>query len=212
MENVGSVIVGALIALVGTVVVQLWLIPVVESRKRREQRWEADVRALGELMVFAHPQAMSEVHGQLHWQMLLADPPANADPERLAEFMLEHEVASRSAWQEFDRIREQVDWLVGRISALAPASPKLRHFRWSAERLTTAILGLVSLRYAPDDRPITREALDDVHDAVYKATMDLLGEVKRLADGQPPRNSSLVRRKWQQCLSRIRKARAKKPV
>jgi hypothetical protein len=35
--------------------IQLWIVPRVERRKRREERWERDVLALGELLTAEVP-------------------------------------------------------------------------------------------------------------------------------------------------------------
>jgi len=157
MENVGSVIVGALIALLGTVIVQLWLIPLVDSRKRRDQRWEADVRALGELLIFTEPQARSAARSALHWQILLRETPENADPKRWAALVREREETGRSAWNDYDRIRSQVDWLVDRVESVAPHSRALRSFDSWALRRTVARWNLEALRYARDEAPPTKE-------------------------------------------------------
>jgi peptidoglycan biosynthesis protein MviN/MurJ (putative lipid II flippase) len=43
-------LVGAATALVVQLVIQLYVVPRVETRKRRKDRWERDVRELGELL------------------------------------------------------------------------------------------------------------------------------------------------------------------
>lgn len=188
MENVGSVLVGALVALIGTVLVQLWLIPLVDSRKRREQRWESDVRALGELLTFTQPGVHLEVHGALYRQMRLADRPEDADPVRWDQFVREDNEERRAAWRRYDQTEAQVDWLVNRVESLAPQSPLLRAFRTKARKLKIASLDLLSLRCAPDDQPLTQEALDQARQSNYEATRSLVDELKRLADVRPPRN------------------------
>jgi hypothetical protein len=188
VENIGSVLVGALVALIGTVLVQLWLIPLVDSRKRREQRWESDVRALGELLTFTLPGVHLEVHGALYGQMLLADPPEDVDPGRWDRLVKEQNEERRAAWQRYDQTQAQVGWLVNRVESLAPRSPVLRAFRTKARKLKIAGFDLDRLRYALDGQPPTQEALDQASQSTYEATRGLVDELKHLADARPPRN------------------------
>lgn len=211
MENVGSVIVGALIALFGTVVVQLWLTPLVDSRKRREQRWEADVRALGELLIFTEPQIRSAARSALHWQILLREPPENADPKRWAALVQEREEAGRAAWHDYDRIRSQVDWLVDRVESVAPHSRALRPFSSRALRLSVARWTLEALRYAPDGAPPTKEALEQADSSVSKATLGLMEELRKLVDGRPPRDPTWVEHRVMAWRGKLRR-RAKGPA
>ena len=49
------IVLGALFAFVFSMAIQLWIVPRVERRKRREERWERDVLALGELLTAEVP-------------------------------------------------------------------------------------------------------------------------------------------------------------
>jgi hypothetical protein len=123
MQNVGSVVIGALIALVGTVLVQLWLVPLVESRKRREERWEADLLALGEALLFSEPEAASKVRSELFFRLALTADFEDAEPKWVEARRREQEDALSTAWSAHLRIRAQVLWLAERVMAIAPGSP-----------------------------------------------------------------------------------------
>ena len=204
MQNVGSVVVGALIALAGTVIVQLWLIPRVESRKRREERWEADVRALGEALIFSEPEAISEVRGELFWRSLFSHPSEDVNPDRLDALKREREEAWRTAWSDYDQILLQVGWLVDRVKAVAPGSRALVSFeeRYQERQQTQMMFGF--LKFTVDQEPTTLDALDQRYKATQKATSDLVDEVKRLADGRPPRDPTWVGRRLLSMRSRLR--------
>ena len=60
---IAAVLVGAAAALVAQWVVQIHIVPHVEKRKRREDRWERDVRELGELLAMRLPDLAAEAYG-----------------------------------------------------------------------------------------------------------------------------------------------------
>lgn len=51
-SSLAAVVVGGAIALAGTVVVQLWIVPRVERKNRAGERWEANLLALAELLSY----------------------------------------------------------------------------------------------------------------------------------------------------------------
>jgi len=192
MQNVGSVVIGALIALVGTVLVQLWLVPLVESRKRREQRWEADVRALGEALIFSEPEATSKVRSELSYRILLAADLEDEDPKRVEAMRREQDEALERAWSAHQQIRSQVVWLVDRVMAIAPGSRALEALEASVLKYRLAHMGLALLRYKVGSKPSTPEVLDQTYEALRSATKNLVDEVKSLANGRPPRRSTRI--------------------
>lgn len=91
-DRVAPVVIGAVIALLGTLLVQAIVVPRIEARKRREERWEEDVRAMGEFLTFDLPRALSALSRELHFAaMLQAMPKEDVDPERLEQILSEYE-------------------------------------------------------------------------------------------------------------------------
>jgi len=189
-DRVMPVIVGALIALVGAVIVQLWLIPRVETRKRREQRWEEDVLALGELLTFEQPRAVSEFTAHLHIQVFFATVPDDVDPTQWAVRQSEAQEKLRTARDQFDHVRARFDWLEDRVVSLAPESETLGHFSRLCRTYFLRHIQLGMLEWQREiDKVLTDEMINGAGDALQTATNGLVEELKKLARGNPPQRS-----------------------
>lgn len=209
-DRVFPVAIGAVIALAGAVFVQLWLVPRVDTRKRREQRWEEDVLALGQLLTFDHPRTVSDLRSELHLLVLLANPPGDVDAttERWTALKAERREALRTARDEFDSLRTRVDWLADRIVSLAPHSKPLGHMAHLSRNhfLRHAQLGMLEWRpELENEPPLTEEAIDEAGDALAKVTSEMVKELKGLATTNPPRNSR--RKRGRQLLAKMRTRR-----
>lgn len=185
--------IGALIALAGTVFVQLWLVPRVDTRKRREQRWEEDVLALGQLLTFDQPRIVSDLRSELHMLALLLDPPHDVDTttERWSALGAEHQEKRLRASEEFRSLRTRVDWLVDRVLSLAPhARPlELLGSQWRNYYLRYVQIDMLEWQPAAgDEQHLDAEEIDAVFDALNEVTRQIVQNLKRLATVTPPRN------------------------
>ena len=66
MEQVVAVVIGALLAIIGSVVLQLLVVLAAETRRRRKERWEASLAALGERLLFNEQAAAEAVREAQH--------------------------------------------------------------------------------------------------------------------------------------------------
>ncbi len=133
---------GAALALAATIIVQWFVMPGVEGRRRHEERWERYVLYLGEHLSFDLPKALTPyvdvlVAQSMHIQ---SDVPEDARPplddERLA----------------------------ARMEALSQRTQALQRFRWLANRVEGYD------RYAEGLKPFVRARRD--FDETVRATMD----------------------------------------
>lgn len=202
MDRVWPVLIGALIALLGSLLVQAWLVPLVDARKRREQRWEDDLLALGEVLTLKQPAALATVRAELQWQTIIADPPPEADHTKLRVLEAEHKEALRSAFSDLDQVGVQVDWLAERVASIGPRHGDIMKFLRSRITYKMADLDLFDLRYPADDARPSEDEVKQKMDAMRVATRDLVELIKKLAASGPPRSSRLkhafskVRAKW----------------
>lgn len=201
-DRVVPVVLGALIALVGAVIVQLWLVPRVDTRRRREHRWEEDVLALGQLLTLDHPRVVNELCSELHWLVLLVlEPPEDVDTasEKWATLKAEHRELLRAARSEYDALCTRVDWLTDRIVSLAPRSAVLGRFS-ALERqhmLARSEVSMLEWRpNLPNEPPLTEDEINEAADKVRTAARDMVTAVKGLATNRPPRNSLRRRLRW----------------
>lgn len=189
------VVIGAVIALAGAAAVQLWLVPRVETRTRREQRWEDDVLALGQLLTFDHPRIVGELRAELHWLALLAEPPDGADPasEQWAQIKAEHKQSASSARHNFDALRTRVEWLIDRVVSIAPKAEPLAHLATQRRTYFLRHIEFEELEWRPDipnQPPLTDDHIEATADAMTAIAGEILKSVKELASGAPPRARS----------------------
>ena len=125
-------LVGAATTLAVQWVVQIYIVPRVETRKRREERWERDVRELGELMTARLPdlaveaQAAQGIFG--HLAELEAEPGQNLSA--IAASRAIQVSKTRAATSAFTDLADtRISWLADRIEALEPEAYEIVKFR-----------------------------------------------------------------------------------
>lgn len=192
-DRVVPVVIGAVIALVGAVFVQLWLVPRVDTRKRREQRWEEDVLALGQLLTLDQPRIVGDLRSELHWLVLLVHPPDDVDTttERWAALKAEHRERLRAARGEFDSLATRVDWLADRVTSLAPHAKPLQHLASQSRGYYLRHLEVGMLEWRPnlnDRPPLTDDEINTAAAALSNITREIVTDLKGLATAPPPRN------------------------
>ncbi len=145
-------VIGGLIALVGSVIVQAFVIPRVNRRTRAIDRWEQDVLLLGSLVSDQLSVASAEAfHAWTSWRVL-RDRPADTflAGEQIKEMETEDRKRAesfREAWREYERLANvRSDWLAKRI-----ASRDRRHVPYMAVEHSVAVLGRLPAALVTDD-------------------------------------------------------------
>lgn len=108
-DRLWPVLLAAALAFTAALLVQLWVVPRVEQRKRREDRWERDVRDLGEHVTFAIAETTTAYFSAMHLKWAIEDRAKTAEwlanesvvsrLERLRDDLREHRDAFRNAVQ-----------------------------------------------------------------------------------------------------------------
>lgn len=177
-------------------VVQLRVVPSVEARKRREDRWERDVLALGELLTAELPDRATAARGE-QWflQLINSFQPAEAKAAEHAEVVRGLVEKASEAVQNYEAMaKTRVRWLVQRIVSLAPHSDELQRFYF-----VYAKFSLASVACTGYNRPIDGYD-EDTFEREWKGEErtrgDLTSAVELLASGMPPRRPSRLHRGW----------------
>lgn len=187
-------IIGGLVALASQAFLQLYVIPRADARRRREDRWERDVLALGELLTHEMPDAVSSLRYQTWWLgTLKTDDFPDAVPERLAEARRSAAAELRAATDVVARLDLRVDWLTERIGDLAPTHPLLSEFGGKSRHAQHTLLVLRTQQWSLDHHP--PEFDNDRLESTYEQTTDRLSELLKLVKGLavlpvPPRRRS----------------------
>jgi hypothetical protein len=120
MTDLSSLLLGAAATLATTTFIQLWVVPRVESGKRREDRWERDVITLSEFLAFEYADAQSAVTGAMYERALLADfkPTDHTDPARLQARRAEAQREAREAFDALARAQARAQIMLDRVTYL----------------------------------------------------------------------------------------------
>jgi hypothetical protein len=211
-------LVGAATTLVTQMVIQFQVVPRVDARRRREERWERNLIDLGELLTTEVPSHSQEAQLQQSIFRGLREHQGDSqyDQERLTSGIIETREATRQATRNFvDLIRSRVDWLADRVIAHMMETPEVAEFvRVSyLYRLTVLDIGAWS---PDDDRP--EAEFEEIWQQEHDRRFALLKQVKILVDVRhPPRPSRLrhvralpkrVRKRFQRSIAATRRVRA----
>lgn len=135
--SLAGVVYGAVIALIGSVFVQGWLVPRIEARKRREQRWEADLRDLGETLSsegLSRAANAARFAADLFLTLRWGTVDAEIGEEELASMLQEATTNALNAQREYEQLAvTRLRWLVSRVVSLSPDSDALRLLKVRAE-------------------------------------------------------------------------------
>lgn len=185
-DSLWPLLVAAALALLAAIAVQLFVVPLADSRKRREQRWEEDVRTLGELLLFAQPKVLNSF-----WRMLLRTAALasleGGDAKRVEKAKQENRDGLRAAADDFDGIGNQIRWLTDRVISLAPSSQSSQELMVlvTLYRGASMVLDALVPQYRPGG---SAPSADEVRDGVAKArkaTQNLADVVTDIANTGP---------------------------
>lgn len=192
MRDLLLLLIGALFTLGVHASLQLVIVPRVEARKRREDRWERDVLTLGELLSHeVTERARNADHATaalVHFEGLRGDP--TLDAEKLTKVIKKQRTDAVEAMRAFEAVaRTRVDWLVKSVTRIAPDSPQLLAFQNASRLYTLRVLGTTFLTWSETDRSETEQsaAWTQERDARGK----LIEAIEDLADAAVP-----PRRQW----------------
>lgn len=165
-------------ALVVQLVVQFWVVPKVETRKRREDRWERDVRELYSLVAISLPELANDAWAA---QALYID--ASSDPELDAKELAKEQGKATRVYGSF--IGSEMDMQIDRVLSINPKASelaKLEKLYKGYEHRSVFVRGL------PKPGTDALEELDKTWGKEGEARKALTAQVKLLAYmRRPPR-------------------------
>lgn len=188
---------GAGLALGGQLVLQLRVVPRAERRKRREDRWERDLLALGELLTAELPdramearstQLLLQVFAQLAWE---GD---DAEDRRADANRRQSEAAAEAVERYRSAAETRVVWLVNRIVGIAPDSSELRRFRLLHTEFRLVNAAVCHYTHVRSD--FIEGEYDKQWNEEWELRQDLIEFVEVLIRKSPPRDLGRMRHYW----------------
>jgi hypothetical protein len=182
--------------------IQVYIVPRTESRKRRDERWEKDVIDLGDLLTGPVTSAARQARADQTLLRAMRDFPAGTlapeeTRERRQRAIWEQSQKARDATNAFtELVHSRVDWVTQKVAGFVPDSAAVVPF-FGASAIYSLHLWKLA---AHETEGLNAAALEDLWKADADRRLKLIGEVRDLAAlRHAPRKS----RRWQ--LWRLRK-------
>lgn len=187
-EQVLPVLIGAAAALLGSVAVQLWLVPHVDRQKRHDEQWEADVLALGEALVTEQDSLLDKFRDSAYLLAEAHSAEEQEDPQTTAERIRNAESELDVAQRDLERFGVRIQLLAGRITAIAIASQYGQRLADAAQSHETALHYVVTWAEEPWQPDLEEDRLNhlvDLEIALAGASYDLVNELQPLYARRP---------------------------
>jgi hypothetical protein len=177
-----TVLIGATAALAAQWVIQVYLVPRVETRKRREDRWERNVLELGDLLTTQLAERANDAHvGQglfRDLRQLETDP--KLDQRKIAQSREDQAREAQQATRAFeDLLSTRIKWLTGRIEKI---NPKAREIKKVHEAAAYYRAITISVQVCPQDDSRTDDEFDEAWAKERVGRKALIEQVELLAD------------------------------
>lgn len=180
-------LIGAASTFVVQFLIQVYVVPHVQTRKQRHERWLKDVLDLGELLTTSLQRLATEAWEKQYSFRVLREHEADPDFDqvKVKQELWERKLAARQATQEFnDLVHSRVNWVADRIMALSGDSAQAVKFVSVSYRYR-----FKSVQLAPSE---WENLSDDEFESYWKSERDLRTEmtnvVKKLSYlPRPPR-------------------------
>lgn len=170
-------------ALIVQLVVQFWVVPRVETRKRREDRWERDVRDLHGLLAMRLPSVASDaLTAQVLYREARDDRTSRNGPEQIQRRKM---TAEKAGLAYRGLVRSEMDMLIDHVVSIKCDAPDLAKL----EKLYKAYQERVTLvRTFPDEDRRADAEFGETWIMEDEARTALTAQVKLLANMRhPPR-------------------------
>ncbi len=132
--------------------IQLYIVPVVETRKRREDRWERDVLKLGELLVLDLTNRANQAH---HAQLALREARAEQTDDYNPALVAQRAREAQEATQAYKGLyTTQVRWFMLRVMSIKSGAREFEPLRHAIGRFEDKAAPVMVLP-EDDNRPDT---------------------------------------------------------
>lgn len=206
LSLLGTFLVGIATALL----IQLYIVPRVETRKRREDRWERNVVELGELLTTNLADLANEARASQEFVCFLREEASGPefDEEKVARGLREKTQEARQATRVFaDTARGRIDYLANRVIGFSPESAQISKFQLLWMRYTFRLMWVTGW----DSADRSSDAVNKSWDEERGARTALAKQVSLLADLRHPPRVSFAQRWWKRGVRLARRVVAKKP-
>ncbi|TCB92103.1 hypothetical protein E0H26_24300 [Micromonospora zingiberis] len=193
--NIGPVVLGAALTLLGTLAVQAVIVPWAQARTRRRERWEEDIREFADTLEVNLPRLMldyrTEARGRLTMRAWQRDPTFRADDGFDKMLKLTRE----DVWKAEDLLQiemHRISLLPTRLRRLNRNSPYWDAVAKAEQDFSVAyVLANVPVSIDEDMEP---DDWDKLWDATEKAHEKLTSLISPMATAMKPPKRSLFRR------------------
>lgn len=132
-----EVLLGAVLAFIATLIVQFFVAPFADARRRRDEQWFSDVRALMELIGGDVRGQLKSIQATDALRSMRLDADFDATDPKLLRFLDEIERDHRERGAELNRLLTRGSWLSDRILSVDESNPDLMslHTHWQMARI-----------------------------------------------------------------------------
>jgi len=200
------VLIAAVLTLLATVLVQSVVVPWVQARTRRRERWEAAVTELSSLVEEQLPRAVAEFREaadtERFYRSIKDDP--QYDTNKINEGLRVAAASRREAAEIVGQHRKRMKLLTTRITRAHRKSPFWLRFRKGMLVLdfetSNATFGIIGVSDGPSD-----DEWNKLWKKQAEAKKKFVESVDHLATSMRPPSRELHRRAWRQAKTRIRR-------
>jgi hypothetical protein len=182
-------LIGAASAFVVQFLIQVYVVPHVETRKRREERWVKDVLDLGELLTTSVEKLATEAREAQQFVRMMKDYPFGPgyDKAKVDRELRERKLAAQQAtWALTDLVHFRVNWVADRIIAFRSNADEIVEFFRDSYLYRLKLLQIGPYEY----EELAEGDFDAFWDSERKLRADMTDKVKTLAFlPRPPRTS-----------------------
>lgn len=178
---------GVLTAFLAQSVVQLYVVPRAEQRKRREQRWEQNVIELADLLAGDLTRLAGEAASEVRVYVAVVGSMDERERAEKDSVLRDWASVAREKQRAYDAmVRGRLELLLDRVVAFSPDAEQLTAVRRHAAIFRLRALGTSRYQYELDEADA--DEVDQAWDAEAMAREGLISEAARLSAGRrPPR-------------------------
>jgi hypothetical protein len=199
-----NLLIGAALALAAQLIVQLVVVPKVQTRARREARLEQVVRDLKELLTTAVSERSSEarVAQGLVWDLWQLEAESRQDQYRIGKIRGDQIRQARKATNAFtDLAHTRVGLLTDEIKAFRPGAPEIVQLEATARRYWLAVAFISEWRADDAETQIEKRWADEI-----RMRQELIRQAQLLAALPRPPRTPLRRHARYWIAGRVRSA------
>jgi hypothetical protein len=189
MKVLQPYLIGAASTFVVQFLIQVYVVPRIQTRKHREERWVKDVLDLGELLTTSVEKLAMEAREAQQFVRMMKEFSFGPeyDKAKVERELRERKLAAQQATRALtDLVRSRVNWVADRIIMLSRNADEIVDFFRASYLYRLKLLKLSPYEY----QELTEGEFDAFWDSERELRADMTDKVKKLAYlSRPPRAS-----------------------